>query len=412
MRKTILSLAIVLGAVFSLRASDQYVYPGGLNQTIYHWQYPDIATMQNDTGFFNQDIGKLAYIATPSIAGAGGIYSLGNITPTFAWAGGEPLRYSGGGSFSYVVDQNATTLFNVKNSDLGTLGIAGVRIIGGDTTAHIAAYIPGFSGTSLDSEPFVDDGVTFTNTRGPIIINGNGNLRLANNNTYLSAGVMTIGSSGQVTTDPNVTWTTGIWQFQKDQNALSYLAVANFTSGTAAKVQLQLLGSASDTYFTVFSSAYAVTGVRAVDDFEIQNSSRIVLSAGGAIVFSTDTGTTEAGRIETSGAGYKGPTTPRTSSTASTSSLTVNANSIDLQDVTALAVNMTINAPTGTPRDGQLLKFYIKDNGTARTLTWNAVFHNAPTASTRPTITTGVVHEWFQWSATTSSWDKIIEQTF
>lgn len=42
--------------------------------------------------------------------------------------------------------------------------------------------------------------------------------------------------------------------------------------------------------------------------------------------------------------------------------------------ITALAVGATFGAPTGTPVDGQRLLIRIEDNGTARTLAWNAIY--------------------------------------
>ncbi len=54
--------------------------------------------------------------------------------------------------------------------------------------------------------------------------------------------------------------------------------------------------------------------------------------------------------------------------------------------VTALAANLTINAPTGTPYDTQTIIIRIKDNGTSRTLTWNATYVNC--GVTKPTETT------------------------
>lgn len=41
---------------------------------------------------------------------------------------------------------------------------------------------------------------------------------------------------------------------------------------------------------------------------------------------------------------------------------------------TALAAGCTMAAPTGTPKDGQELMFRIKDNGTTRAITWNAIY--------------------------------------
>lgn len=77
---------------------------------------------------------------------------------------------------------------------------------------------------------------------------------------------------------------------------------------------------------------------------------------------------------------------PRVTSTTSASSLTPNILSADQYNYTALAANLTINAPTGTPVDGNKLLFRIKDNGTSRTLTWNSAFRvvgvTLPTATT------------------------------
>lgn len=77
---------------------------------------------------------------------------------------------------------------------------------------------------------------------------------------------------------------------------------------------------------------------------------------------------------------------PRVTSTTSASSLTPDILSADQYNYTALAANLTINAPTGTHVDGNKLLFRIKDNGTSRTLTWNSVFRaigvTLPTATT------------------------------
>ena len=63
--------------------------------------------------------------------------------------------------------------------------------------------------------------------------------------------------------------------------------------------------------------------------------------------------------------------TQRVSSVANvTSPWAWNADSFDLLEITALANALTINADAGTPTDGQRVIFRIKDNGTARALTW------------------------------------------
>jgi hypothetical protein len=66
--------------------------------------------------------------------------------------------------------------------------------------------------------------------------------------------------------------------------------------------------------------------------------------------------------------------TMRVISAASTSSLTIDGDATDMYKITALAAALSIEAPSGTPTDGQKLMLKIKDNGTSRALTWNAIF--------------------------------------
>lgn len=94
-------------------------------------------------------------------------------------------------------------------------------------------------------------------------------------------------------------------------------------------------------------------------------------------------------------------------SQASTATLTVDSDTQDLETVTALAAAMTIAAPTGTPVDGQKLVIKIKDDGTSRALTWNAIFQVIGT--TLPTATT--ISKWHriecEYNTTDTKWDVV-----
>ena len=72
--------------------------------------------------------------------------------------------------------------------------------------------------------------------------------------------------------------------------------------------------------------------------------------------------------------------------------------------ITALAVNATFGAPTGTPQEGDLLWIRITDDGTSRTLTWNAIYvakgAALPTATT-PNKERNIL---FMYNSTTSKW--------
>lgn len=98
----------------------------------------------------------------------------------------------------------------------------------------------------------------------------------------------------------------------------------------------------------------------------------------------------------------------RKASTASTTSWTIDANGTDLAIQTALAGALTVNAPTGSPSDGQPLTLRIKDNATARAITWNAIWrfefgHTAPT--------TTVISKWMwvqaAYNSTDTKWDVL-----
>lgn len=77
---------------------------------------------------------------------------------------------------------------------------------------------------------------------------------------------------------------------------------------------------------------------------------------------------------------------PRVGGTASSATPTPDADAHDVFKVTALAVNAVFAAPSGTPVDGQSLIIRIKDDGTARTLAFNAIYR--PIGVTLPTTTT------------------------
>jgi hypothetical protein len=68
------------------------------------------------------------------------------------------------------------------------------------------------------------------------------------------------------------------------------------------------------------------------------------------------------------------PFGPRVTSVASSATPTPNADTDDLYDLTAQAVAGAFANPTGTPVNAQALTIRIKDNGTARALTWGTAY--------------------------------------
>lgn len=102
---------------------------------------------------------------------------------------------------------------------------------------------------------------------------------------------------------------------------------------------------------------------------------------------------------------------PRTSSTASTATLTPDISSFDQYNLTAQAVGLTVAAPTGTPVDGNRLIIRILDNGTGQTISWNATY--TVIGVTLPTTTTAnkMVYVGCIYNSTNTRWDVVAVTT-
>lgn len=77
---------------------------------------------------------------------------------------------------------------------------------------------------------------------------------------------------------------------------------------------------------------------------------------------------------------------PRVTSVTTSTTPTPNVDTTDAYDITALASAAAFGAPTGTPQNFQKLLIRIKDDGTARALTWNAAYVAGGTALPSTTV--------------------------
>ena len=81
-----------------------------------------------------------------------------------------------------------------------------------------------------------------------------------------------------------------------------------------------------------------------------------------------------------------------TSQEAGTSLVSVDVNSMQIKAITTLGINTTIDIPGGSPTNGMSLTYRLKDNGTPRTLAWDAVFRGV-NGATLPTTTLGTTSD-------------------
>ena len=98
---------------------------------------------------------------------------------------------------------------------------------------------------------------------------------------------------------------------------------------------------------------------------------------------------------------------PINNDTASTSTLTPNIDNNDQETVTALAAALTIAAPSGTASTGMKLIIRLKDNGTARALTWNAIYRALGTTIPTTTVANKITYIGLVYNGTDTKWDVV-----
>jgi len=100
---------------------------------------------------------------------------------------------------------------------------------------------------------------------------------------------------------------------------------------------------------------------------------------------------------------------PRESSITSSSTPTPVADTTDIFTVTALAASATFGAPTYTvaPTQGQVLIIRIKDNGTAQSLAWNAIYRVIGTTLPTTTVLGKTLYIACIYNSTDIYWDVV-----
>lgn len=106
-----------------------------------------------------------------------------------------------------------------------------------------------------------------------------------------------------------------------------------------------------------------------------------------------------------------GSSAPRVGTATSASTITINTDSYDMYTVTALAEATTIAEPSGTPVQGRPLTLRIKDNGTARSISWNGIFRAIGVTLPSATTLGKTTYLGFIYNSTDSKWDCVATVT-
>lgn len=99
---------------------------------------------------------------------------------------------------------------------------------------------------------------------------------------------------------------------------------------------------------------------------------------------------------------------PWATTAVSTATLTPISNPLSLAIVTAQGEAITIAAPSGSPAVGWRLLLRLKDDGTGRAITWNAIYRAIGFTLPTTTVASKTLYAGFIYNATDTKWDCLV----
>jgi hypothetical protein len=186
------------------------------------------------------------------------------------------------------------------------------------------------------------------------------------------------------------------------------MAVVDTANTTTKKVTWANIKAVLKTYF---DTVYTTTGIGAVPTSRTINGNALT---GNITLTATDlslgnvNNTSDATKNSAPATLDNKRITKRIGTTTTSGSLTIDSDSYDLYTITALAETITINAPSGTPTNGQPLLIRIKDSGSAHPITWDPIFRVV--GVTLPTTTVASKYNYVGCvynSVDTNKWDVV-----
>jgi hypothetical protein len=141
-------------------------------------------------------------------------------------------------------------------------------------------------------------------------------------------------------------------------------------------------------------------------DLFLANGATINFNSGNVVLTHSTGLLTLAGSLTLSGGSLSSRIKPRLSSAAS-GDISPDISATDMYIRTALSAAIAINAPIGTPVNGERLTFRFKDNGTARALTWNGIFRALNVTIPTTTVISKTLYVAAIYNSDDTKWDVV-----
>lgn len=349
---------------------------------------------------------------------------------------GTELTASGGGTIDGSGTANELSYW-VDSNTLGSLAVAtypsltelsyikgvtsaiqtqinGKQASGTYVTSISISSANGFTGSSTGGATpaltIVAGAITPTSVNGLTISTTTGTLTLTNAKTLAVTNSLTLsGTDGTTMTFPSTSKTIAANDGSNLTIASQAIGDILYASSTTAYTRLaavavgQVLVSAGTGTAPAYSANPAVTtlelGAGSTDTTLSRISAGVLGVEGIAVPTISSTSTITNKRNQ-----------PRIVSAASYTTDTgtsLDVSTTDIFVITAQAGALLFNAPSGTPVQGEKLIIRIKDNGTARALTWNAVFRAMGTALPSTTVLSKTLYLGFIYNSTDTKWDLV-----
>jgi hypothetical protein len=297
------------------------------------------------------------------------------------------LATSGAGQF--VRKTGATTFENATPTDTGIIGSTG-------STDNAVLRADGTGGGTLQSTGLIvdDSNVFFPSTSDAGTL---GSTTKMWSDLFLASGAVVNFNNGDVL----ITHSTNTLTFTGAASGYLYDAMNAPSSNDAAA-----LGSTTLMWSDLFLASGAVINFNNGDVTITHSSDLLTIGGGNVIISSPGTAAGSVATIDGTQTLTNKRTTPRITSITSSATPTINTDNCDAVTITALAAAITSFTTnlSGTPNNFDKLTIRIKDDGTARAITWGASFEAKGVALPTTTVISKVLTVGFIYDTVTSKW--------